>query len=674
MRVGRNDPCPCASGKKYKKCCLELDRQAGTGAGPGARQRPEAAGEARRRIIEAEAWEADVVPMTASFGEDPASRPGVLLVVADGLVVHVETLDRPSPEPEALAATLEGGLAAAAEKVGELPPIVRVRHLEVGRALAARLASRATAPGVEVEAGCVHDLDEVAFSMFDAFSRGAPGPAWRSFPCRPDTWAAWDLPAALVARIFRSAAAFHRGAPWTVHANLDVLRAATPGGRTWTACILGQGGQEYGLALYSEPEDFWELAASRGDPWERFDDLAGCVVSLLFEPGRDLHRALRREVAAAGWEVAGPEAYPQMVTINTPAGGLLRAHAEDLAAILEAVPRFVAEHPDAVEAARPVEGWRDRETGVVLAFDAEARRLLREAEGLASRRGAEPPAGLVPGSPEGPGADPQAALERWLNGSAAAEPDAFVEREKEVLDRFVRHLSTRGKGGKRGLAAGTVDKHWLNADTFLEFLAGYQGVPLRAVHEYDLRVFLHDWFHRKVVSTESQAKAMPASLERFFAFLEAEEGIVCPWARPVLADRDTYEARRASCPGHFFWEDEVQAWRAQEADDLGDHVLLPDDRLGAGDLWSFTMGPTEAELHQELERRWLLWRDGAIRAGAAEPAAVFEAAAERQHAWEAAPHPGLGGKTPYQAIRAERREREAREGGWRRQRQRGKRR
>ena len=24
-RVARNDPCPCGSGKKYKKCCLEVD-------------------------------------------------------------------------------------------------------------------------------------------------------------------------------------------------------------------------------------------------------------------------------------------------------------------------------------------------------------------------------------------------------------------------------------------------------------------------------------------------------------------------------------------------------------------------------------------------------------------------------------------------------------------------
>jgi len=25
MKIGRNDPCPCGSGKKYKKCCLKKD-------------------------------------------------------------------------------------------------------------------------------------------------------------------------------------------------------------------------------------------------------------------------------------------------------------------------------------------------------------------------------------------------------------------------------------------------------------------------------------------------------------------------------------------------------------------------------------------------------------------------------------------------------------------------
>lgn len=28
MQAGRNDPCPCGSGKKYKYCCLRTDRRA----------------------------------------------------------------------------------------------------------------------------------------------------------------------------------------------------------------------------------------------------------------------------------------------------------------------------------------------------------------------------------------------------------------------------------------------------------------------------------------------------------------------------------------------------------------------------------------------------------------------------------------------------------------------
>jgi uncharacterized protein YchJ len=30
--VGRNDPCPCGSGKKFKKCCLNADRDGEAGS------------------------------------------------------------------------------------------------------------------------------------------------------------------------------------------------------------------------------------------------------------------------------------------------------------------------------------------------------------------------------------------------------------------------------------------------------------------------------------------------------------------------------------------------------------------------------------------------------------------------------------------------------------------
>ena len=29
-KIGRNDPCPCGSGRKYKKCCELSDRNGGT--------------------------------------------------------------------------------------------------------------------------------------------------------------------------------------------------------------------------------------------------------------------------------------------------------------------------------------------------------------------------------------------------------------------------------------------------------------------------------------------------------------------------------------------------------------------------------------------------------------------------------------------------------------------
>jgi uncharacterized protein YecA (UPF0149 family) len=32
-KVGRNDPCPCGSGRKYKKCCLRKDKEKDRRAG-----------------------------------------------------------------------------------------------------------------------------------------------------------------------------------------------------------------------------------------------------------------------------------------------------------------------------------------------------------------------------------------------------------------------------------------------------------------------------------------------------------------------------------------------------------------------------------------------------------------------------------------------------------------
>jgi len=86
----------------------------------------------------------------------------------------------------------------------------------------------------------------------------------------------------------------------------------------------------------------------------------------------------------------------------------------------------------------------------------------------------------------------------------------------------------------------------------------------------------------------------------------------------------------------------------------------PDSALGEDDTWGILQGLTEAELNDELQRRWLLWRDELIRAGTDRPGALADALLERQVAWETTPHPALAGKTPVEAVQAERREREER--------------
>ena len=150
-------------------------------------------------------------------------------------------------------------------------------------------------------------------------------------------------------------------------------------------------------------------------------------------------------------------------------------------------------------------------------------------------------------------------------------------------------------------------------------------------------------------------KTMPGSLQRFFDYLADEEGIVCRWAAPILADRDVICRRWEDVPGGPFWAIEVGEWRADHDDDLNDRLLLPDAGLGDDEEWGEMMGPTEAQLHQEAQRRWLLWRDEALSAGAVAWDALARRLIARQQEWAKVRRSDLGGKSPLQAIRAERR-------------------
>jgi hypothetical protein len=54
-KVGRNHPCPCGSGKKYKLCCLPKEEARAAEAAPPA----PSLGSAMRSLIQSVGWEAD---------------------------------------------------------------------------------------------------------------------------------------------------------------------------------------------------------------------------------------------------------------------------------------------------------------------------------------------------------------------------------------------------------------------------------------------------------------------------------------------------------------------------------------------------------------------------------------------------------------------------------------
>lgn len=636
MKTGRNDPCPCGSGKKYKKCCLPIDKT--------ARAAGDVEGQVRERARRARVWQADIRPLPIGFDDEPDSRAASLLVTADGFVVDADTLVRPSPEPEAMAELFEQAILRTAERLGGHPETIAVRHHPVVQPLAERLAAHGIAS--EVVAQDVVDVDEAAVGLIESFTGQTP----LAFYSRPDTWAGWGLPPEQVGEVFRAAAGFYRAAPWDRLANEELIEARSPTGMHWTLGILGAGGQEYGLNLYESRGDV-ERICDGAEP-DLFMDLEGRILSLTFESGGDLPKPMRREISRRGWEVAEAGAYPMLMAYDTPAGGLLQADAEDLLALLGAVPRFI--DSGSFEGGSQTRPWKDPETAFELtyrphfptwAFDD----LLPDA-----------PIGfladwLEPGSPEGPAADPEAALRQFEAGSWQDRERFGAElavQAKPIVNRFARHLAE-----VEGFAGSTVSKHTRNVAKFVSFLTYNMGIPLSAVHERDLRTYLWDWHPRKISNSRTAARTVPASLQRFFEFLYNEEGLVCPWADEVLADRDLIEERWADFPGGFWWDDEVQEWREEVVAELQFRLLVPDESFTDGAPRDGEMGPEEGRLQTELERRWLLWRDEILRSEIVDTPEVLRRLLERQEEWESSPHPALAGKTPAEVVAEERRQR-----------------
>ena len=86
-KIGRNDPCPCGSGKKYKHCCLEKDRAAEFA--PAVRQRVALEAQKANRAALRKDYQAELLETETTLREaqalDAASNAVVDLVHAGRL-------------------------------------------------------------------------------------------------------------------------------------------------------------------------------------------------------------------------------------------------------------------------------------------------------------------------------------------------------------------------------------------------------------------------------------------------------------------------------------------------------------------------------------------------------------------------------------------------------------
>lgn len=238
------------------------------------------------------------------IGEGEAYRPeAIFWMGADGAVLG-SIVAKPGEALGLAAASLRSAIASPLYGRPHAPTRVRVAAPDLAEVL------RAAFPEIDVVYAPTPEIDAVLAMLRERAKEDAEvEPSYLSPEIGPDT----------VASLFRAAAGVFRAEPWNVVPSDHSLFSVTIeklGLREAAMSVIGQMGQSLGLIVFSGIDDF-----------ERYLDAAGAIergdeppipphVALSFERGAELSPALRKEIAAYRWEVAGPDAYPRLLAID----------------------------------------------------------------------------------------------------------------------------------------------------------------------------------------------------------------------------------------------------------------------------------------------------------------------------------------------------------------------
>jgi hypothetical protein len=353
MKIGRNSPCPCGSGKKYKQCCLKSPGGLGSGTGPvlvygggGSVRGPDTgrskygiptgvlgkkpsspAFDMRQADADGNAWELDFFPFGIGVDEDPDARLGSVVVSADETPLLVDILSSTSPEIESLVQLAEKALNSLIERYGPPAQGLELTDPEVLEALEPFALER----GFEVELGPCEGAREV----WQRIAFGVDKRAEVAMVSSPKTWAGWGFRVEQTAEIFEVAADYYRTRPWELFSEQEVLLGTAPSGHDWAVNVLDEGELGRAVLIASDPDNYLE-----NDRQLVRSSKASYFIRFYREDG--IPKPMRREVRRRGWTLAAPDAIPVLVALGSPLGGVRQRVLDDFLAILRAVLAYCA--------------------------------------------------------------------------------------------------------------------------------------------------------------------------------------------------------------------------------------------------------------------------------------------------------------------------------------------
>jgi len=244
--------------------------------------------------------------MYITEGEPYRPEAVMWLELPSGLVLGFSMID-PTKSPPSFSDTLREVLRAPLAGPPRRPTRVRVAD----QALAAEARAALGDPGgTEVVVAPTPELDELVHQ----FARSLPDGD------EPESYLEGGrVSGAAVERLFRAADVLYDVAPWKFAGDQQVLRLDVAERRIAGAAlsVIGALGESLGflvfpsLAAYGTFAETGErLMRQRRTPAKI--DLGSSYLSVTFERGADIPRAMRAEVLDHAWPVAGADAYPRV--------------------------------------------------------------------------------------------------------------------------------------------------------------------------------------------------------------------------------------------------------------------------------------------------------------------------------------------------------------------------